>query len=71
MIDPAYQKITDICFDYIGVSKPMADDLYALLKEEKVKELESLPFTDRETGCMDCIATCMVDDRIKELKESK
>lgn len=47
------------------------DDLLPLIEStsrQRVKEeLESLPFTDRETGCMDCIAASLVADRIKEL----
>ena len=52
----------------LGVIDIAKQSLLALINEEKIKELESLPFTDRETNCMDCMATCMVDDRIKELK---
>lgn len=37
-----YQRITDVCFDYVGVSKPMADDLHALFQSELTQALKEL-----------------------------
>lgn len=49
--------------------KHARQDVTKLIATQVIKELESLPFTERETGCMNCLATSIIDQRINELKE--
>jgi len=39
-IDTLYQKITDICFENGGATKPMVDKLYKLISDQVAKAIE-------------------------------
>lgn len=53
----------------VNANKKLLKLIATQAKLESIKELESLPFTERETGCMNCLATSIIDQRINELKE--
>ena len=73
-IDTLYQKITDICFENGGATKPMVDKLYKLISDQvakaRIDELNRIPRTNYGNDFAIHI-NAYLDDRIAELRSKE